>query len=403
MCSRPRRRPRAGWCHRRRAPRGAAPLRSRPRTLCHSRAPRGKHRRAEEEGMTRAPETWSVALQKQGGEPRPPPLFARGWLFERSNLRNPCVYRHFLRPPTCPFPGQTWSPAGRFPLSSVVRSRRVPISSMVPRRVSRRVWRRERRAEQSAVRAESGARCRGRRTRPRSSGIPGRRFLNAAKTRSKDVPWKSFSDVTKGAEIRSGIFTLYLKRDKAYFALRGQLDRDYLLVTQLSQGSAGWAWTVAARCAPTWSAFTAPATGSSSGWSILALPPHPGRRWPGLLTTPSVTPSPSRFPSPPCETTARSLSMSPRSCCPTGPISAPSFRESPFSESSPAHSFSIRIVEPPAPPPLPGEPGGPGPAHLSGEPQSRASRPWPLPLDPGRGPLFAPRAPSHSNATPLRR
>jgi hypothetical protein len=53
----------------------------------------------------------------------------------------------------------------------------------------------------------------------------------------QDRPWKSFSDVTKGAEIRSGIFTLYLKRDKAYLALSPeQLDRDYLLVTQLSRG-----------------------------------------------------------------------------------------------------------------------------------------------------------------------
>ncbi len=53
----------------------------------------------------------------------------------------------------------------------------------------------------------------------------------------QDGPWKSFSDVTKGAEVRSGIFTLYLKRDKTYLALTpAQLDRDYLLVTQLSRG-----------------------------------------------------------------------------------------------------------------------------------------------------------------------
>ncbi|MBA3443358.1 MAG: zinc-dependent metalloprotease [Gemmatimonadales bacterium] len=53
----------------------------------------------------------------------------------------------------------------------------------------------------------------------------------------KDGPWKSFSEVTKGAEVRTGIFTLYLKRDKAYLSLTpAQLDRDYLLVTQLSRG-----------------------------------------------------------------------------------------------------------------------------------------------------------------------
>ena len=55
--------------------------------------------------------------------------------------------------------------------------------------------------------------------------------------RADDGPWKSFSDVTKGAEVRSGIFTLYLKREKVYLALAPtQLDRDYLLVTQLSRG-----------------------------------------------------------------------------------------------------------------------------------------------------------------------
>ena len=31
----------------------------------------------------------------------------------------------------------------------------------------------------------------------------------------KDVPWKSFSDVTKGARVQSGIFTLYQKRDNS--------------------------------------------------------------------------------------------------------------------------------------------------------------------------------------------
>ncbi|MDQ3222993.1 MAG: zinc-dependent metalloprotease, partial [Gemmatimonadota bacterium] len=55
--------------------------------------------------------------------------------------------------------------------------------------------------------------------------------------KNDDGPWKSFSDVTKGAEVRAGIFTLYLKRDKAYLSLTPtQLDRDYLLVTQLSRG-----------------------------------------------------------------------------------------------------------------------------------------------------------------------
>jgi hypothetical protein len=53
----------------------------------------------------------------------------------------------------------------------------------------------------------------------------------------KDVPWKSFSEVTKGARFQSGVFGVYTKRDNNYLSLApAQLDRDYLLVTQLSQG-----------------------------------------------------------------------------------------------------------------------------------------------------------------------
>ena len=53
----------------------------------------------------------------------------------------------------------------------------------------------------------------------------------------KDVPWRSFSEVTKGARIQSGLFTLYQNRDNNYLSISpAQLDRDYLLVTQLSQG-----------------------------------------------------------------------------------------------------------------------------------------------------------------------
>ncbi|HEY9015059.1 MAG TPA: DUF5117 domain-containing protein, partial [Gemmatimonadales bacterium] len=53
----------------------------------------------------------------------------------------------------------------------------------------------------------------------------------------KDVPWRSFSEVTKNARAQNGLFTLYLKRDNNYLSLApSQLDRDFLLVTQLSQG-----------------------------------------------------------------------------------------------------------------------------------------------------------------------
>ena len=70
-----------------------------------------------------------------------------------------------------------------------------------------------------------------------ASGSGARDAVYLQPSSAGDGPWKSFSDVTKGAEIRHGIFTLYLKRDKAYLALTpAQLDRDYLLVTQLSRG-----------------------------------------------------------------------------------------------------------------------------------------------------------------------
>ncbi|MGH7700123.1 MAG: zinc-dependent metalloprotease [Gemmatimonadales bacterium] len=54
---------------------------------------------------------------------------------------------------------------------------------------------------------------------------------------AKDLPWKPWTEVTKDARTVSGLFTLYLKREHVYLALRpDQLDRDLLLVTQLSQG-----------------------------------------------------------------------------------------------------------------------------------------------------------------------
>ncbi len=58
-----------------------------------------------------------------------------------------------------------------------------------------------------------------------------------AGAQSKDDPWKPFAEVIKGSEVGSGIFTLYFKHDNVYLSLTPQqLDRDYLLVTQISQG-----------------------------------------------------------------------------------------------------------------------------------------------------------------------
>jgi hypothetical protein len=54
---------------------------------------------------------------------------------------------------------------------------------------------------------------------------------------AQDAPWKPFAEVTRGADGGTGIFSIYHKRDQVLLALTPeQLDRDYLLVTQLSQG-----------------------------------------------------------------------------------------------------------------------------------------------------------------------
>ena len=68
-------------------------------------------------------------------------------------------------------------------------------------------------------------------------GTQSRDDVTLAERDRKDVPWKSFSEVTKGARFQGGVFGLYAKRDNNYLSIAPtQLDRDYLLVTQLSQG-----------------------------------------------------------------------------------------------------------------------------------------------------------------------
>jgi uncharacterized protein DUF4953/uncharacterized protein DUF5117/uncharacterized protein DUF5118 len=62
------------------------------------------------------------------------------------------------------------------------------------------------------------------------------RVAPAAAQRS-DGPGRPFGDVIKGSEVGTGIFTIYFKHDSIYLTLAPrQLDRDYLLVTQISQG-----------------------------------------------------------------------------------------------------------------------------------------------------------------------
>ena len=56
-------------------------------------------------------------------------------------------------------------------------------------------------------------------------------------TSKKDLPWKPWAEVTKDARTVTGLFTAYLKRENVFLVLKpDQLERDFLLVTQLSQG-----------------------------------------------------------------------------------------------------------------------------------------------------------------------
>ena len=54
---------------------------------------------------------------------------------------------------------------------------------------------------------------------------------------AQEAPWKTFAEVTKGADAGTGLFSVYYKRDQVLLALTpDQFERDYLLVTQLAQG-----------------------------------------------------------------------------------------------------------------------------------------------------------------------
>ena len=58
-----------------------------------------------------------------------------------------------------------------------------------------------------------------------------------ASAQRADAPGRPFGEVTRGSEVGTGLFTIYFKRDSIYLSLSPrQLDRDYLLVTQISQG-----------------------------------------------------------------------------------------------------------------------------------------------------------------------
>ena len=106
---------------------------------------------------------------------------------------------------------------------------------MVPRRSTRRVWRHER--QRAAVADSPGPARTAASADTAVSSAPARGQATRAGDDRKDGPWKSFSEVTKGAEVQTGIFTLYTKRDNAYLSLpRPSSIGTISLVTQLSQG-----------------------------------------------------------------------------------------------------------------------------------------------------------------------
>jgi hypothetical protein len=61
--------------------------------------------------------------------------------------------------------------------------------------------------------------------------------FSRAEAQRADQPGRLYSEIIKGSELGSGIFTIYFKHDSIFLSIAPrQLDRDYLLVTQISQG-----------------------------------------------------------------------------------------------------------------------------------------------------------------------
>jgi hypothetical protein len=87
-----------------------------------------------------------------------------------------------------------------------------------------------------------------------------------AEAQRGDQLGRPYAEVVKGSEVGTGLFTIYFKHDSIYLALTPrQLDRDYLLVTQISQGIGELGLDGGPHSGPTWSGSIARATGSSCG------------------------------------------------------------------------------------------------------------------------------------------
>ena len=201
----------------------------------------------------------------------PPAFCPRGWLFERLAPRNPAEILSLpslpMTAPNLPFSDADLGPtAGRFTFAFCRPELPCPnqldgssaccspgAAPSTPTRSSR---------PNLPVRPGRAPRAI-RRSPPARPRMPSSFQPN----RPDDGPWKSFSDVTKGAEVRTGIFTLYLKRDKAYLALTPASSTGTTCWSPSSPAaSVSSAWTAAPRSARTWSASIAPAIASSSRW-----------------------------------------------------------------------------------------------------------------------------------------
>jgi hypothetical protein len=72
---------------------------------------------------------------------------------------------------------------------------------------------------------------------PRSLVLFAAVVVGSSSAAAQDIPWKTYAEVTQGAEAATGLFSIYYRRDQVLLGLTpAQFDRDYLLVTQVSQG-----------------------------------------------------------------------------------------------------------------------------------------------------------------------
>ena len=205
----------------------------------------------------------------------------------------------------------------------------------------------------------------------------------------------------------TGIFTIYFKRDSIFLSLLpDQLDHDYLLVTQISQGIGELGLD----------------GGTLGSVRPGPLPPRgrPGRalgREPALRRRRRAR----RWPAPSAYSFGHSVAQSFPIAADAGQRARSWSNVAPFLLSDWADVGTVfqnaaaqrkltgndlprrQALQPPAAAALPRQPRGGGPPHLPDAPEPRARDRRRLPLDPDRHPLLPARAASHADASALRR